>query len=83
MLEIADFHIRRNDAGPFGARAQEPATAPQQARGMERVPRNEQLHVLAAAQVRPDDDALRPAVGVRQEAAAVVRQFLAPLNAAA
>jgi len=36
FLEIADFHIRRNDAGPFGARAQKPATAPQQTRGMER-----------------------------------------------
>jgi hypothetical protein len=34
---------------------------------MERVTRNEQLHVLAAAQVRPNDDALRPAVGVQQE----------------
>ena len=61
FLDIADFHIRRNNAGPFGAGAQKPAAPPKQARRVERVPGNEQLHVLAAAEIRSDDDALRPA----------------------
>ena len=55
-VEIADLDVGRFDARPFGAAPRNQRRRPR-ARGVERVARNEQLHLLAAREVRPNNRA--------------------------
>src|SRR5689334_8759497 len=49
QVQVADFDVGRHDAGPFGARAKEPPSTPDQPRGVKSIARNQELDVLAAA----------------------------------
>lgn len=57
-IRLAEFDIGRNHARPFGAGAEEPALLADNARGVNGVARNQKLHAVAGAQIRPDDDVL-------------------------
>src|SRR5215216_6055830 len=67
LVDVADLDVSRYDARPLGAGAQEPAAMPDQPCSVERVAGDQQLHALAAAQVRSDDDPLGGPIGVQQE----------------
>src|SRR4029077_20121262 len=67
LLDIAALDVGRHDPSPFGARTAEPTAASQQARGMERVAGNEQLHPLAPAQVGADNDPLGGAAVMQKQ----------------
>ena len=66
-FDIADLDILRwIDAGPFGARAQEPALLAGDARRVKRTG-GEKLHQLAAREMRPDHDELAGAAFMQQQ----------------
>ena len=64
LVDIADFDVCRCYPRPLGARAQKPTTVPDQPRSVERIAGNQQLHALAAAQVRSHDYSLGGAIDV-------------------
>src|SRR5918994_5709331 len=67
FIQFPDLHIGGYNARPFRARAEEPTTLPDEARGVERVARDQKLDPLPCPDVRADDDTFGAAVRVQQE----------------
>jgi hypothetical protein len=55
-FDIADFDVDFLYAGPFCARAEEPAPLSDDACSVERITRDQKLHALARLQIRTYDD---------------------------
>jgi hypothetical protein len=55
-FDIADFDVDFLYAGPFCARAEEPAPLTDDACSVERITRDQKLHALAGAKIRTYDD---------------------------
>ena len=54
LFDIADFNVYSFDTRPFCARAEKPASAPDNARSVKCVSGNQKLHALSSAQIRSD-----------------------------
>ncbi len=67
LFDIADLEVCRHDPRPFRARPEEPAAAPGQARRVKGIARNQELHMLPAAQVRANLGAHRRAIVPQEE----------------
>jgi hypothetical protein len=66
-FNIGDFDVDFFYTGPFCARAKEPASFSDDACGMERIPRDQELHALAGTEIRADYSALAYAVCVQHK----------------
>src|SRR5262245_23829505 len=66
-FDIADFDVDFLYAGPFCARAEEPAPLSDDACSVERIARDQKLHALAGAEIRTYDDALACSILVQHK----------------
>ena len=66
-VDIADLDIDLLYAGPFGAPAEKPAPAPNDACSVERIARDQKLHTLTRAQIRADYNVLGCSVLVQYQ----------------
>ena len=66
-FDVADLDVDLFYAGPFCARAEKPAPAPDDTRSVKRVSWNQKLHALSSAQVRTDDNMLGYSVLVQHQ----------------
>src|SRR6266480_3985231 len=64
-IDVANLDVDRLYAGPFGARAEEPAATAYHAGSMERIAGNQELQQLPAAQVRPNHNVLGRAIAAQ------------------
>src|SRR5207248_2142403 len=61
-IDVADFDVSWLYAGPFGARAEEPAVMSDHTGSVERIAGNQELQQLPAAQVVPNHNVLGRAI---------------------
>jgi hypothetical protein len=66
-FDIAYFDVDFLYAGPFCARAEEPAPSSDYACSVERIARDQKLHALAGAQIRTNYGALACSILVQHE----------------
>src|SRR6266478_55210 len=66
-FDIADFDVDFLYAGPFCARAEEPAPLSDDACSVERIAGDQKLHALTRAQIRTDYDAFACSIFVQHQ----------------